>query len=57
MSWWPESLLDVVSIGDSIYFASGDASINMLHLMYGLYFNKDLLSEFRLDDPAVFNQL
>jgi ABC-type glycerol-3-phosphate transport system substrate-binding protein len=52
MPWWPESLLDVVSIGDSIYFASGDASINMLHLMYALYFNKDLLSEFRLDDPV-----
>ena len=52
MPWWPESLLDVVSIGDSIYFASGDASINMLHLTYGLYFNKDLLSEFRLDDPV-----
>jgi hypothetical protein len=52
LPWWPESLLDVVSIGDSIYFASGDASINMLHLMYGLYFNKDLLSEFRLDDPV-----
>lgn len=52
MPWWPESLIDVVSIGDSIYFASGDASINMLHLMYALYFNKDLLSEFRLDDPV-----
>jgi ABC-type glycerol-3-phosphate transport system substrate-binding protein len=52
MLWWPESLLDVVSIGGSIYFASGDASINMLHLMYALYFNKDLLSEFRLDDPV-----
>lgn len=52
MPWWPESLLDVVSIGESIYFASGDASINMLHLTYGLYFNKDLLSEFQLDDPV-----
>ncbi len=52
MPWWPESLLDVVSIGDSVYFASGDASINMLHLMYALYFNKELLASFQLDNPV-----
>ncbi len=52
MPWWPESLLDVVSIGDSVYFASGDASINMLHLMYALYFNKDLIASLQLENPV-----
>jgi len=51
MPWWPESLLDVVSIGDSIYFASGDASINVLHLMYAVYCNNDLLKNQQLESP------
>ena len=51
MPWWPESLLDVVSIGDSVYFASGDASVNVLHLMYAIYFNKELISEYKLENP------
>ncbi len=51
MPWWPESLLDVVPIGDSIYFASGDASVNVLHLMYAIYFNKDLIDQYQLENP------
>lgn len=51
MPWWPESLLDVVSIGDSIYFASGDASINVLHLMYAMYCNNELIKKYQLEDP------
>jgi len=41
--WWPESLTDVVAIGDKMYFVSGDASINVLHFMYGVYYNKNLV--------------
>lgn len=51
MPWWPESLLDVVSIGDNVYFASGDASINVLHLMYAIYFNKALIEKHQLENP------
>lgn len=50
--WWPDSLLDVVSIGGKTYFASGDASINVLHFMYGVYYNKDLISDRKLEDPV-----
>ncbi|MBO7361725.1 MAG: hypothetical protein J6V48_11410 [Clostridia bacterium] len=42
--WWPEELVSVVSIDNKVYFASGDASINVLHFMYGVYYNKDLLA-------------
>lgn len=52
MPWWPASLLDVVSIGDSVYFASGDASVNVLHFMYAIYYNKDLISEYKLENPV-----
>ncbi len=51
MPWWPESLLDVVSIGDNVYFASGDVSVNVLHLMYAVYFNKGLIERFNLENP------
>ncbi len=50
--WWPSSLLDIVGIGDSIYFASGDASINVLHMMYCTLYNKDMVTEFQLQDPV-----
>lgn len=44
--WWPKALVDTVSIGDSVYFLSGDCSTNVLHLMYTMYFNKDLLNRY-----------
>lgn len=42
--WWPKQLVDTVRIGDSVYFISGDCSTNVLHLMYTMFFNKDLLN-------------
>lgn len=42
--WWPKALVDTVRIGDSMYFLSGDCSTNVLHLMYTMYFNKNLLN-------------
>ncbi len=40
--WWPKILVDTVTIGDSLYFVSGDISTNVLHFMYTIYFNKEL---------------
>ena len=50
--WWPSSLMDVIGIGDSMYFASGDASVNVLHMMYCTMYNKDLITEYKLQDPV-----
>lgn len=41
--WWPEGIIEGLKIGDSLYFATGDASINTLYMMYCCYFNKSLL--------------
>ncbi len=49
--WWPESLVDTCTIGKSLYFISGDASTNTLHFMYGVYFNKELVKDYELEDP------
>ena len=50
--WWPTNLLAVTGIGDSMYFASGDASVNVLHMMYCTMYNKDLVEQYKLQDPV-----
>ena len=49
--WWPQRMLDTQTIGDKLYFISGDASTNLIHLTYGMYYNKDLFEQYQLPDP------
>ncbi len=50
--WWPERLLETATIGNKLYFISGDISTNVLHFMYGIYYNKDMLTDYQLADPT-----
>ena len=50
--WWPQSMVNTCSIKDSLFFVSGDISTNVLHFMYAVYYNVDLLKELQLDDPV-----
>ena len=49
--WWPASLVDQATINNKLYFASGDISTNMLHMMYVVFFNKQLLVDNNLENP------
>lgn len=49
--WWPDSLIDEATMNNKLYFASGDISTNMLHMMYTVFFNKTILAEHSLEDP------
>lgn len=49
--WWPKCMVDTCSIDDSLFFVSGDISTNILHFMYAIYYNMDLLENLRLSDP------
>jgi len=49
--WWPDCITDTVTIGDEIYFITGDATISMLYMMYTVWFNKDLINQYQLDNP------
>ncbi len=49
--WWPDCITDTVTIGDGIYFITGDCSTNVLHMMYTVWVNKDLIKEYQLEDP------
>jgi len=50
--WWPQSMLDACTIGDKLFFISGDISTNVLHMMYGVYYNKDMVTNYQMTDPA-----
>ncbi len=52
MPWWPEAMLKTCSIKDSLFFVSGDVSTNLLHMMYALYYNMDMLKNLGLEDPV-----
>ena len=49
--WWPKSMLETCSIDDSLFFVSGDISTNILHFMYAIYYNMDLLKNLQMEDP------
>ena len=50
--WWPQSLVDTVTIGDSMYFISGDISTNTLHFMYGIFCNQTMRENNNLQNPV-----
>ena len=48
-TWYPQSLLDEITIGGNVYFLSGDISTNLLFVTYGCVFNKDILTDINID--------
>ena len=50
--WWPDNLLEESIIHDRLYFVSGDISTNLLHMMYCIYYNKQLLEDYQLPSPT-----
>ena len=52
MPWWPAAMLETCSIKDSLFFVSGDISTNLLHMMYAIYYNMDMLDDLGLEDPV-----
>lgn len=50
--WWPDNLLEESTINGRLYFVSGDISTNVLHMMYCMYYNKQLFEDYGLGDPT-----
>lgn len=46
--WWPANLVEQATIGDNLYFFSGDISTNLLWMMTVLYYNKELATDWKL---------
>lgn len=49
--WWPQRMIENVSIGDGYYFLSGDMSTNALYMMHCMFINKDMFSQFQIELP------
>ncbi len=49
--WWPATMVEQASIRDHMYFCTGDISTNLLWMMHVVFFNKDMLATFQLEDP------
>ncbi len=50
--WWPERLVDTCTIGDALYYCSGDVSTNILHFMYVIWYNMEMREDLQLEDPV-----
>ncbi|MBE6612819.1 MAG: extracellular solute-binding protein [Ruminococcaceae bacterium] len=49
--WWAQSLTDQVTVNGKLFFATGDISTYTMYCMYGIYFNKNLLTDYGLEEP------
>ncbi|MCQ2427742.1 MAG: hypothetical protein MJ137_04990 [Clostridia bacterium] len=52
--WWPESMYSTCSIGKGLYSVSGDISTNVLHFMYAVYYNQQMILDLGLEDPVKY---
>ncbi len=44
--WWPAALTTECTINDKLYFCSGDISTNLLWMMTGTFYNKELYEQY-----------
>ena len=49
--WWGGDLKEQASIGGSLYFLVGEYSIGYLNDAFCVYFNKQLIDDYKLEDP------
>ncbi|MBO5220333.1 MAG: hypothetical protein J6C52_12935, partial [Clostridia bacterium] len=49
--WWSESFLEQVSIDGNMYFLTGDISTNAIGTTFAVFFNKELIESYKLENP------
>lgn len=53
--WWPDRLEEEATINKKLYFASGDISNSYLYSMYMIFYNVNLIEEYKFDtDPVSY---
>ena len=52
MPWWPTVMTETATIGERMYFVTGDVSVNSIHMMYVIFYNKDIMNEYKIQDPS-----
>ena len=49
--WWDQAIINNIEINDRLYMACGAINLNPYEAMTTIFFNKDMLSDYALDDP------
>ena len=49
--WWTQNLMDELVVGKSLYIISGDISPNLYEQAYTLFYNVDMVKDFKVKDP------
>ncbi len=49
-AWWDQTLIEDLAIDDSVYFLAGDALIEDDEATWAIYFNKDLLKDYNIEE-------
>ncbi len=50
--WWPDNMVDTMTIGNAVYFITGDAATSVLHYMTAIFYNKEQFVNLDLQFPA-----
>ncbi|MBQ7298640.1 MAG: hypothetical protein IJW77_02250 [Clostridia bacterium] len=49
--WWSDTLIDNLSCDGNLYFITGDISTNTIGTSFSVFFNKDLVASYQLENP------
>lgn len=49
--WWSSGLLEELSVGNSLYLATGDITPSVVQMAQGVWYNTDLINDYKLVDP------
>ena len=49
--WWNDDMVEKISIGDSVFMITGDASASFVQMIYCVYFNADMFADDGLESP------
>ncbi|MCL1794460.1 MAG: ABC transporter substrate-binding protein, partial [Oscillospiraceae bacterium] len=48
--WWAKSVFDELTVNGKLYIMAGDLSLTMWEYMYGIYFNKQMVQDYGIQD-------
>ncbi|MBO4770534.1 MAG: hypothetical protein J5563_07120 [Clostridia bacterium] len=51
--YWSQYFIEKAQIGKNLYFFTGDAAISALRFLFVTFFNKNMVEEYKIDDPYV----
>lgn len=49
--WWPKSLTEEFTINDKLCLCTGDIAPTTLYMMYAVFYNKEMITDYGLEDP------